>query len=859
VWNKFVIGHLSFVICQVVALTFNASGQDTACRNRYSARISMISGWVGAGHFSMASDVLDALEKEVSPSCSDSGLLADLSYLRGNIALLTDDPETALLQYWNARKLAVSAGQLSRIDQNTGAAWFALNDYERARRYFSHALSELQLSGVNIPRRKLDLYNNLGASCYEEGALDKAEKWWNLALSVASSCFPDDSMIKAELVHSAALVFFGLQRSDTAVVLFRFAMESNPGKDDLFNPFTAMVRRNLAMALLNSGSVGEADDVLEVYDPAGDDPVFRAEILRLRAWICYAGGLPVAADSLIADGLRVVEESKSNFFPELIGLITFRLLRDRASIHYLRNEMGTDPNIMDLYSMQKKALAALDSIRDQDGKIPGFIFRHDSVGLLLERTLQTGHSLMVSGQASATELLSLVSCLKDEKPLISPVHPVETSLPDQALQKKWLDVNRQLYRCERRELQAAAQSGVFDPQSETVLFNLHNSLDSLGDLLRATGGPAPVSAMNTGKLSMSITNRVAPGEAILDYLCFPNRIYVFIVRHDTTRLVMTRTGPGFFDTLAGFRISLKTADDLLFRQTCPVVSGRLISPVVPWLEDIHRINIVTSGLDRVPFECLELRSNPETRQTYVANRFTVLYHRSVAAFAECRSKILMVPGPVLEQPECEFVGFSPSSPVKRSPGDLSHSSSEVEEIGELFARQGCSARIFKEEESNEATFMSEVTGSSVVHLATHSKVDTDFPIRSGLRLWKESPLASGDELIDGILELGELRGMRLNCSLLTLSSCTLSNTERSSEKLSPGPESFFLDAGAQNVVSSLWNVSDRHTRTLMCDFYRFVLAGDDYAEALRKAKVKMLSNPATSSPYLWAPFILSAN
>jgi len=67
----------------------------------------------------------------------------------------------------------------------------------------------------------------------------------------------------------------------------------------------------------------------------------------------------------------------------------------------------------------------------------------------------------------------------------------------------------------------------------------------------------------------------------------------------------------------------------------------------------------------------------------------------------------------------------------------------------------------------------------------------------------------------------------------------------------------FLYAGARSIVVSLWPVADHSTSDLMYDTYRSL--GTGKTEALRQAKLDMISSKAYSAPYYWAPFILSGD
>jgi len=69
----------------------------------------------------------------------------------------------------------------------------------------------------------------------------------------------------------------------------------------------------------------------------------------------------------------------------------------------------------------------------------------------------------------------------------------------------------------------------------------------------------------------------------------------------------------------------------------------------------------------------------------------------------------------------------------------------------------------------------------------------------------------------------------------------------------------FLYSGADNIVVSLWKVSDKHTSQLMIDFYKNILSGKSYALALRNTKLNMIKNSATAFPKSWGGFVLVGN
>jgi CHAT domain-containing protein len=55
----------------------------------------------------------------------------------------------------------------------------------------------------------------------------------------------------------------------------------------------------------------------------------------------------------------------------------------------------------------------------------------------------------------------------------------------------------------------------------------------------------------------------------------------------------------------------------------------------------------------------------------------------------------------------------------------------------------------------------------------------------------------------------------------------------------------------------MWRVSDQPTAYLMIDFYDYIRQGYDYSEALRLAKLNLISNPQFANPVNWAAFTLT--
>jgi CHAT domain-containing protein len=148
----------------------------------------------------------------------------------------------------------------------------------------------------------------------------------------------------------------------------------------------------------------------------------------------------------------------------------------------------------------------------------------------------------------------------------------------------------------------------------------------------------------------------------------------------------------------------------------------------------------------------------------------------------------------------------------------------------------------------------ELSQYRIVHLATHSLINSEHPELSGVIL---SLFDEAGRRQDGFLELREIYNLNLPAELVVLSACqTALGKDVRGEGL-VGLTRGFMYAGARRVVASLWKVDDSATAELMGQFYGALLGkGLRPAEALRAAQLQMWRQPRWRSPYFWAAFTL---
>jgi len=168
-------------------------------------------------------------------------------------------------------------------------------------------------------------------------------------------------------------------------------------------------------------------------------------------------------------------------------------------------------------------------------------------------------------------------------------------------------------------------------------------------------------------------------------------------------------------------------------------------------------------------------------------------------------------------------------------------------------------REYEKDRATETNLL-HIKNPKILHIATHGFFinDPSIPnpmLKSGLALaGANASLIRGRS--EGIVTALKLSGLELEgTDLVVLSACNTGVVDLNSTDTVSGLSKAFIQAGAKDIVMSLWSVNDRATKDLMSSFYRQMQKHESYEQALREAKLKMLRQGM--HPFFWAPFILS--
>ena len=203
---------------------------------------------------------------------------------------------------------------------------------------------------------------------------------------------------------------------------------------------------------------------------------------------------------------------------------------------------------------------------------------------------------------------------------------------------------------------------------------------------------------------------------------------------------------------------------------------------------------------------------------------------------------------------------------------------EVETISKSLKNNDWIVFNYLEDNASETNIKKEKS-PRILHIATHGYFFKDIPIennnnrflgmdrkqlvqdpmlRSGLLLTGANKTLKGETAIgeNGLLSAAEASLLDLReTELVVLSACETGKGEIKNSEGVYGLRKAFADAGAQNIIMSLWKVDDKVTQEFMSRFYEIWLNDKtSIREAFNKTQLEIKAK--YPQPYYWGAFIL---
>lgn len=317
-----------------------------------------------------------------------------------------------------------------------------------------------------------------------------------------------------------------------------------------------------------------------------------------------------------------------------------------------------------------------------------------------------------------------------------------------------------------------------------------------------------------------------------DEVAFDN-IYGILVTKEASEVFLIHELDTLRETITEFRQMLsKPFETQTDQDSYHKISFQLFKTLFPTEEIRGQVKnkqlliLPDNQLHNIPFEALV--TDQHTGE-YLIQKSEISYGYSMSFLLHNKSVVRKAPN--------DFIGFSPEQFGYDNLKELSWSGYEVDNIQNIL-----NGKVLKKNNASKKAFLQQSGNYEIVHLATHSNAGQDP--------W----IAYGDSKMD----LSELYNLKSNADLIFLSSCntTLGNIAEGEGVLNLARGFFY--AGANSVVSTLWNINDKSASIITKEFYQNIKNGATKSKALHEAKLQYLKTHSLSdsSPYYWASFIL---
>ena len=262
----------------------------------------------------------------------------------------------------------------------------------------------------------------------------------------------------------------------------------------------------------------------------------------------------------------------------------------------------------------------------------------------------------------------------------------------------------------------------------------------------------------------------------------------------------------------------------------------LVKPASAWLPHGTRVILVADGaLHGLNFETLPVAG--ATRHYWIED-VELQAAPGLAMLAAPRSSAAGPPSLLLMGDPVPRAAEFPA--LKYAGAEIANISKHFPNAAVVYTSAQASPAAYKEATPRRFSF---------VHFAAHASANLESPLDSAVIL------SGPDDAFK--LYARDVADVPLRAELVTVSACRSAGERIYSGEGLVGFAWAFLRAGSSRVIAGLWDVDDRSTAELMDHLYLGLAAGHPPAQALRAAKLALLTKGANySKPYYWGPFQL---
>lgn len=751
------------------------------------------------------------------------------------------------LFYWKSNKFSKALAILSdalliirEVDRggddesaclnNLGVVYRDLGDYDKALHFLRDAL-EIDISLNNDSAVSME-FKNIGAIYRAKSEIIKAEEYleqaleyYKKALTIATKI--GDRRLQAEGLSNIGNIYLNLGDKHESVKNHKVAL--NIAKKEISEHTLSNVLTNLGNAYLELRNLEKAkyyyDQALEIALSAG-----RNEIL----WEIYFG---------LGKCMEYQEKSKLaltyyRMSMEIIDSIRSNLALDFHKAAFFRDKLKVYESCLNLLF----SLMTEPATREHNEVFFNVVERAKARTFLegLEQRLETSQPVDDVLQQKMAEIAKKISRSISEL--------MNSRIPSESAREIWerLEEEEDQYLVYLNQIELEKREKSSLPSFEVL------SLESIQNILN-------------------------PQTAILEFFLGETQSYAFLITKKDFALSKLPGRSVIEDSLKGYLKMISTPTQKGFKGVAAAkrIYEELVLPFERYFHASaqHLIFIPDGVLYYLPFETLiPTQKAKQDGSRYLVESYKISYAPSVSSLVyltqkgqqKQKAKLLFGMGSPIyssraskdgaknkpgkyEEPLREFYlnkGFDFSS--------LPYSKKEIKQIARFFPKKGVDIFMGKRAKE-EVVKKAQLSDYQILHFACHAFLDEKTPHRSALVLSLDN-----DAEEDGFLQVREIQSLKLDANLAILSACQTGRGKiENGEGIFGLPRVFFY-AGALSTISTLWKVNDKVSSDFMRNFYHYLAEGNDKAQSLRLAKIKMLRSKF-SHPFYWAGFILNGD
>ena len=322
--------------------------------------------------------------------------------------------------------------------------------------------------------------------------------------------------------------------------------------------------------------------------------------------------------------------------------------------------------------------------------------------------------------------------------------------------------------------------------------------------------------------------------AIIAYYTTSDSLYTVNITKDQSE-VLTQSSDGLDEDISALLGYLNNKDSLEFQQTydrfLEVSLGlykRLYAPITQKRK--HSIIVSDGMIEYLPFDVLVDRIDDQGKPHYLiddhvfsnTSSISVLQKKRIRTQNNFDNMLMVCPQ------RFDSLGLPP----------LLYSEREIDLLGNII-----NTEVLKDEDASLNSFIEKSEDYDVLHLSSHSGLDEET---------NQPWIAFQDSLIN----LNEIYKLKLNSSLVCLSSCKSFDGDYNTQEGINSLARAFLFTDVSAVVGSMWNLNEASGLKIFEEFYTNLKKSNTKSAALRDAKLKFIKDNPHKSPYHWAPLVI---